>query len=129
MVTKVLLNPTGESLSPLLFHQLNSEAEDEVDAASTVLNESLDYSTPMLLASEELIHGLQDPPLQAVSDWNPELLYLILRGRVAVGAKDEMIFVSINEQGKIEGVMYINPPGTSHGGSSVDPVISPLGVI
>lgn len=52
-----------------------------------------------------------------MSDWNPELLRLILRGRTAVGAKDESVYVSINDEDVIEGVLLINPPGTDYGQS------------
>ena len=54
--------------------------------------------------------------LAASSDWNPDLFWLIFRARLEVGAIDESVYVA-ESAGKMNGVMFIIPPGTAFGES------------
>jgi hypothetical protein len=60
-----------------------------------------------------------DPFMELNSEYNPEILYKILKGRIEVGYKDGNLYVYGREGKGIEGVTYINPPGQSFGESCV----------
>lgn len=59
---------------------------------------------------------LAHPFLAASSDWDVDLFRLIFRARLEIGAMDESVYAAESE-GRMNGVMYLLPPGITFGES------------
>jgi hypothetical protein len=121
MLVQQLISPTGDFEPTLVMYGLTDHTQ--MSRYSKVQRYGFSPSDPVIIYPITCLASLtdqhSDSHMAFNSEWNDTTLYLICKARLEVGCKDHCVWIASRNEGVIEGVIYVNPPGISWGESFV----------